>query len=110
MIKKILKKIIAHDYKFIMANQKPEEYTKKMIRVAKRYNKMRPIYDGICYRIEKRIALKKFLSLLKSPSQMASSTIIGTHINKRWEKQGMKNPYEFKNTKINRVLNHANFF
>ena len=110
MIKKILKKIVAHDYKFIMANQNPDVYTRKMLRIARRYDILRTKYDKMCYNAEKRLTISKFIRLLRKQNQMAPDTIIGTHPNKHWKKQGMKHAYEYKNTGINRVLNNKNFF
>jgi len=61
-------------------------------------------------RTEERLTIRKLIYLLKPLSQMAPRTIIGTHINKKWEEQGMDHAWEYKNTRINRVLNHQNFF
>ncbi len=130
MIKKILKKImhdiIAHDYKFIKNNQNPVEMTRKMYRIAKRYDKMRTVYCKLTsktlyeintkrasqgkpfIRFSDRLTFNKTIRLLKRRD--GPSTIIGTHKNRQWEKQGMDSIWEFKNTPINRVLNHANFF
>lgn len=133
MFKKIIKKIIAHDNKFITENQNPVEMTRKMWRIAKRYNALRPQYDKLCQKAyDKRqkqyekeyfkktrpsikhpnshLTINKFFYLLKNQGSIAPDTIIGTHHNKNWEKQGMSNAWEFKNTGINRILNHQNFF
>ncbi len=43
LIEKLLKKIITHDKNFIDAHQNPVEMTRKMNRIAKRYNALRNI-------------------------------------------------------------------
>jgi len=48
LIKKTLKKIVAADYHFIKTHQNPAVITKKMRRIAKRYDTLIQVYGKMC--------------------------------------------------------------